>query len=218
MYLGGGSSDAVVRGGVRIPRSSPRSCQTSYAKILRRVDADAGNAMGFEGDFVRPGAVVTDAQLWPDEQAPRIPIVLECASVPGQGHKTGHNRRDWLYILWRYSPERYEWTEIGRAISMCWDWAVVLRPLAVRALRESLPRVEISVNFVEIDRRIAAMIDAELSGLEIVHQHQVLGILHHHLACRAANMACFRMPPASEKTLVARTGSVGVSSPLVTPG
>lgn len=148
----GGSSDVVIRGGVRIPRSSPRSCRDSYAKILMSVDPNAQHAFGFEGRVVKPGGVVTNAQLWPDARAPRIPIVLECASVPGQG-KRGHNRREWLYILWRYNPDQDEWTEIGRSFSVAWEWACELRPLAVRALRESLPRAQVSINFADVDKR-----------------------------------------------------------------
>lgn len=202
--VGIGSSGDVVRGGVRIPRTSPRSCRESYAKILTHVDPDAPHAFGFEGKIVRPGMVVTDAQLWPDERAPRIPIVLECASVPGQG-KRGHNRREWLYILWRYSVDCGDWSEVGRSYSVAWEWACELRPLAVRALRESQPAVEVTINLAEVDRRIAALIDGELRGLEVIHQHQVLGILHHHLAVRlaAALGGPMRKPPVSEKADVA---------------
>lgn len=186
----------VVRGGVRIPRSSPRSCGESYAKILTYVDPHADHAFGFEGKIVRPGSDVTDAQLWPDEKAPRVPIVLECASVPAQG-KRGHNRREWLYILWRYSPDRGEWTEIGRSFSVAWEWACELRPLAVRALRESTPGVQIAVNFIEVQKRIRVMLDHELDGLEHRARWQVLSILHDQLACRVAEAGCSALSAGS---------------------
>jgi hypothetical protein len=183
----------VVRGGVTIPRSSPRSCKESYAKILTSVDPHADHAFGFEGKIVRPGSVVTDAQLWPSEKAPRIPIVLECASVPGQG-KRGHNRREWLYILWRYSPDQNEWTEIGRSFSVAWEWACELRPLAVRALRQG-PTV--AINFLEVQRRIRALLDQELNGLEDPARWGVLSILHDQLACRVAEEGCNRVSAGS---------------------
>jgi len=153
------------------------------------VDPDAGHAFGFEGKIVKPGSVVTDAQLWPTDQAPRIPIVLECASVPGQG-KRGHNRRDWLYILWRYHRDEHEWTEIGRSFSVSWEWACELRPLAVRAIRESSSAPTLSLNFIEVQKRIRAMLDQELKGLEHPQRGQVLSILHDQLACRVAEVGC----------------------------
>jgi hypothetical protein len=186
----------VVRGGVRIPRSSPRACKESYAKILTYVDPQAEHAFGFEGKIVRPGAVVTAAQLWPDDHAPRVPILLECASVPGQG-KYGHKRREWLYILWRYHPDEDEWTEIGRSFSVAWEWACELRPLAVRALRESTAPAVLSVNFIEVQRRIRALLDQELEGLERPQRWQVLGILHDQLACRVAEAGCARVSGGS---------------------
>lgn len=186
----------VVRGGVTIPRSSPRSCKESYAKILSRVDPHADHAFGFEGKVVRPGSVVTDAYLWPREDSPRTPIVLECASVPAQG-KRGHNRREWLYILWRYSPDGDEWTEIGRSFSVAWEWACELRPLAVRAIREATPGLQIVPNFAEVQTRIRAALDQELEGLEGRQQWQVLGIVHDLLACRVAEAGCNRVTAGS---------------------
>lgn len=188
----------VVRGGVRIPRSSPRSYRLDYAKILTSVDPDAEHAMGFVGQIVRPGTVVTAAQLWPDEKAPRMPIVLESGWAPGQEKKFGHNRRDRLYILWRYNPERDEWTEVGKAQSVAWEWAIDLRPLAVRLMREARPAVEVmAINFLEVQDRIAALLERELTGLEDPDRWKVLGILHDQLAWRVAQSGCNRVTAGS---------------------
>ena len=187
----------VVRGGVRIPRSSPRSYRQDYAKILTYVDPDAQCGSGFEGKIVKPGTVVTDAELWPDEKAPRIPIVLECAKAPGQEGKFGHSRRELLYILWRYNPDYDTWTEIGKAQSVSWQWAWELRPLAVRALCESRSREELAINFVEVQRRIQELLDRELKGLEHPQRWQVLGILHDQLAWRVAEAGCNRVAAGS---------------------
>jgi hypothetical protein len=126
----------IVRGGVRLPCSSPRNIREKFLKLLSHVEPDADHGFGFEGKFFRPGSMVTDAELRPSLAFPLVPIALEYFRGPAYGIP-GHRRSDYIYILWRYELELDVWRELGRASSFAWEWAVELRPLAVRALKEA---------------------------------------------------------------------------------
>lgn len=174
-------SDAIVRGGITLPCSSPRKARDKFAKLLCRVDPDAQQGFGFEGVFFRPGATVTDAELHPGPEYPEIPILLEYMRGPAYGI-AGHQRTDGVYILWRYDGL---WRELGRASSFAWEWALDLRPLALRALREARARqVEIMPDLPAIAGRIAGLLEQELRNLEAQHRQKVLGVVHDQLAAR----------------------------------
>jgi hypothetical protein len=176
--------DTIVRGGVRLPASAPRNIREKYLKLLSSVDAEAEHAFGFEGKFFRPGTVLTDAELRPTDAFPLMPIVLEFFRGPAYGIP-GHRRSDYVYILWRYDDDTNAWRELGRAASCAWEWAVELRPIAVRALREARgANLEIMPDFPAIAGRIALFLDAELKPLEPLHRIKVLGVLHDAFAAR----------------------------------
>ena len=97
----------------------------------------------------------------------------------------GHRRCDSIYILWRYDAATNGWRELGRAVSHSWDWAVVMRPLAVRALREARGgQLEIVPDLPAIAGRIALLLDSELKRLEAPHRNKVLSVLHDQFAAR----------------------------------
>ncbi len=146
------------------------------------MDADAQSGFGFEGKLLRPGSVVTDAQLRPSADYPEIPVLLEYSRMPANG-KRGHNRVDALYILWRLHGS--EWREIGRSHSASWEWAVDLRPLAVRALAQ---KAVLAPDLSAVQNRIAASLAQELRGLEAVQQWRVLAIIHDQLASRLCSL------------------------------
>lgn len=173
----------IVRGGIRLPRTSPRGCGQTFIKLLSRVDPDAEHGFGFEGRVLVPGSTVTLAEICPSD-FPDTPVLLEYAQVPAQG-KRGHSRRESLYVLWRLEPGRDGsiWVELARARAASWEWAVDLRPLAVRALTQ---RPEIMPDLVAVQNRIAEALARELDALEVAHQARVLGIIHDQLACRVA--------------------------------
>lgn len=180
--------DAVLRAGITLPCSSPRSARSKFAKLLRHVDPDADHAFGFEGVFLRPGATVSDAQLHPSPDYPETPILLEYARGPAYGIP-GHKRCDSIYILWRYDHHSNEWREIGRAVSVAWEWAIELRPLATRALREARScsdslQVEVMPDIPAIAGRITVFLDRELTTLEAPQRMKVLGVLHDVFAAR----------------------------------
>jgi hypothetical protein len=175
----------IVRGGVRLPASSPRQDRDKFLKLLRYVDPDADHGFGFEGVFLRPGALVTDADLHPGPEYPAIPILLEHMRGPVYGIP-GRQRADSVYILWRYEPDTARWSELGRASSPSWEWAIELRPLALRALREARGGAVtvISEDLPAIAGRIATALDAELRRLEPLARRKVVGVLHDQFAAR----------------------------------
>lgn len=174
----------VLRG-IALPRSSPRKAKDCYVKLLRHVDPAAEHGFGFEGTFYRAGKTVTPAELRPTEDYPEIPIVLE--AIPGEAHgPPGRRRRDQIYILWRYDRDRNDWCEIGRAMSESWSWAIELRPLAVRALKEAhcSRAIETEADLPAIASRIAETLDHELERLEAADRQRVIAVLHDQFAVR----------------------------------
>ena len=170
----------IVRG-IRLPRTGGRSTGgTSFAKLLTYVDPEASTGFGFEGKILRPGTTVTETELWPDGYPP-TPVLLEYAP-PLPGHGRGHNRGDQLYILWKFDREKNEWVELGRARSVSWEWAIDLRPLAVRALAEARSVVAVLPNLVGIAARISGFLDGELKPLEVPDRQKVLSVIHDQFA------------------------------------
>jgi hypothetical protein len=174
-----------VRGGVLLPRSSPRKCDRAHAKLLRYVDPDGYNAMGFEGNFLKPGSILTEEQLRPSLEFPQVPILLEHALAPAHGIP-GHRRCDSIYILWRWEREEWAWRELARAVSPCWDWAIVLRPLAIRALEEARGPAppELALDLEAITGRVLLALDTELRTLDKEHCRRLLGVVYDRLAAR----------------------------------
>ncbi len=115
---------------IQLPRTSPRSEQLVFLKLLTRVDAAASNGFGFEGSVLKPGARVSESALWPTPQHPRVPVLLEYA---GAANDSGEK----LFVLWRY--ERGAFVEIARAVGLSWEWAVELRGPAVAAMAQKGP-------------------------------------------------------------------------------
>jgi hypothetical protein len=178
------SEITVVRGGLRLPCSSPRTCRDKFAKLLSHVDPEAEHGFGFEGKFYRPGTTLTDAEIRPGPEYPAIPIVLEFMTGAVHGI-AGHRRAESIYILWRYDPLIDNWREIGRAVSFSWEWAVVLRPLAVQAMRDARGgNLELMPDFPAIAGRIASFLDSELKSVEAEHRLKLLGVLHDQFGTR----------------------------------
>lgn len=164
-----------------MPRSSPRSVRDSFLKILSSVDPDAIDGFGFHGVIMRPGAVVTPAQLRPSPAFPELAIALEYAYAQPAAPQ---RRREPLYILWRWDGA--VWRELGRAASESWHWAIDLRPLALRALREARPQTALvkAVDLHAVGARIAELLDRELRPLDAPDRRKVAALLHDQLASR----------------------------------
>lgn len=174
----------LVRGGIKLPCSSPRNSKSSFAKLLSRVDPEATHGFGFEGTLWRPGATLTDAEIRPGPEYPEIPIVLEYTPGPVYGIP-GRRRRDSIYILWRYERDCDAWSELARAASVAWEWAIDLRPIAVRALREAHgTAIAVVDELPAVSRRIATFLDLEMQRLEQRDRQRLLAVLHDEFASR----------------------------------
>lgn len=78
------------------------------------------------------------------------------------------------------------WRELGRAIATAWEWAVVLRPLALRALEKPGEKndYEIPPDLHTIAGRISAFLDEQLGLLSPPDRFRLLAILHDQFATR----------------------------------
>ena len=179
----------------KIPKSSPRAEPLAFAKLLSRVDPKAVNGLGFDGVILRPGATIPEATLWPTEEFPSTPLLLEYAGrVRISGRGRDRDVFESLYILWRWSCERRAWEELARSHSESWQWAIDLRPVALRALAESNGGVEV-LPCLGLDARatrLAEDLDRELEGLEpqdcILLMGKLGGILHDRVAGKLAQL------------------------------
>jgi hypothetical protein len=175
----------ILRGGIRLPRSSAPRERNCFLKLLYRVDPEADHGFGFEGIILKPGSVVAPSQLRPDDRFPETPVLLEY--TPGEAYgPAGRRRRDAIYILWLYNQAKDDWREMGRAVSYSWEWAVELRPLAARTLKEARSSVEIAklTDVPAIAERIATFLDHELTPLDPCDRLRVIGVLHDQFASR----------------------------------
>lgn len=173
-------TDELVRV-IRIPRSVVRRDAMSFAKLLSKVSPNASTGFEFEGTFLRPGARIDHAALWPTPQHPRVPVLLECAGSDGTGW--GHRRSPLIYILWRYDQDQGEWIELARAVGQAWDWCEVLGPVAARALAEQLP-VRPPPDVGALAQRMARLLDDELGAVAPEERWKLLAIIHDQLAWR----------------------------------
>jgi hypothetical protein len=92
-----------------------------------------------EGILHRPGELICESELWPDERAPRIPVLIERARSPRSraGVCPYMYKGESLYVLWRYEMAEQEWIEVSRCYSTYGDWWPVLHPLILRELTRS---------------------------------------------------------------------------------
>lgn len=168
-----------------LPCSSGRRAE-KFLKLLCSVDAEAQHGFGFEGKFMRPGATVTTAELHPSPDYPDRPLMLEHTRTPAKGI-VGGRRKLSLYILWQYDDRTHGWLELGRAASASWEWAMELRPLALRALREGRGQlVPAKADLPAIATRISRAIGMELEALDPPERIRVIAIIHDEFAMRLA--------------------------------
>jgi hypothetical protein len=175
---------------IRIPSSTSRRGQPTFAKLLTRVDPSADNGFGFDGTFIRPGKLVPMATLWPTPEHPAAPLLLEYA---GAIHpRRTHRRRgdEDLYVLWRFDPEARVWSEIVRTTARCWEWALVLRPVALRLLEEArAPDLEIVRDVESVVSHFSSLLDRVTDRLPSADRGRFLAELHDRFAVRLSALA-----------------------------
>jgi hypothetical protein len=168
------------------PGSGVVATRPAYMKLLCRVNPESQNGFGFEGSLLRPGAWVTKAALRPTLEYPEIPVLLEYSMAIS--HREGARRRsEGLYVLWRW--ENQKWHELGRSLSAAWEWAVDLRPLAIRALAEARgdKTIETAPDLAAIAGEISTYLDERVNILKPPDRARLLGILHDQFATRATS-------------------------------
>lgn len=161
---------------VKIPRTSARSEQMAFAKLLCRVDPQTINGFGFEGIFLRPGRTIEESALWPTDRYPTVPIVLEFAgkrTVRGVGHN-GEDLRMALYVLWRLDGRT--WTEVARAYATSTEWAYELRSIASRLVGHA--GVDVLPSLASAAARISSCLTQEFAELEPRDRARLVGVLH----------------------------------------
>jgi hypothetical protein len=173
-----GEQDSLIR----LPPGSAGRSKQAYIKLLSRVDPDAQNGFGYEGLFLHIGSWVSSAPLRPTSAYPEIPVLLEHGLMPARGI-IGHRRSDSLYVLWRWETAAREWRELGRAVAESWEWAIELRPLAIRALAQE-KAAECAPDLPALASEINTFLDSRLKILKPPDRARLLGILHDQFASR----------------------------------
>jgi hypothetical protein len=162
---------------IRLPHSAPSRCSAiTFCELLSKVAPDASGGFGFDGKFFKCGAEVPERALRPSPDFPPTQIVLECG---GPGHDRGT-----LYVLWLLKEG--EWCELGRAQSRAAEWALDIRPIAVRALdqREDPKRMDI----LALIHKLAGALGAILGSLGAEDRAAACAILRIATMRRAATV------------------------------
>ena|SRR5579872_3669870 len=141
---------------IRLPRScGPKANGIISCEVLFRVEPGASAGLGFHGKFMKPGATVPESSLRPSPEFPPTPVVLEFAG------RCGHETES-LHVLWLLRDR--QWFELGRAQSKSWEWAIDLRPIAVRALAQQADPGRVDI--LTLVGRLNAALDFILSALD----------------------------------------------------
>lgn len=162
---------------VALPRSSSARGRSPclFFRLLSAVEGTPYNTL-FEGQIFKPGASIAAKEL------PDPAVLLECAGPVGSGRA-----RPTLWVLWRYDRRCSEWVEIARAQSLNWEWKLVLRQPAWRALHPHPGPVDSDRRGAQIEHELVHIIDAKISEEVRAVRLNVLSSLYDDLAGRIAN-------------------------------
>ena len=138
----------------------------------------------FEGKLLKPGSSIEESALWPDEEYPPTPLLLEYAGTDGSGW--GHNRSNDIYVLWRYDRGRF--IEIARCISQGADWVATLRPLALAEIGRERAPVDAHAA-AAISERLLGVLDLELERLSEAEKVLLMNLIYQEFSARAAAFA-----------------------------
>jgi hypothetical protein len=167
---------------VRLPETAVSRRQHTYVRLVRAVYPRRSFA-AFEGPLFRPGSVIEVAQLWPEADYPRVPLVIEYAGNDATGR--GHRRSNDIYVLWRYEIARNAFTEVLRCVSQGADWLAHMRPAVIAELGRTETRdAKAAAN---LSGRVLALLDAELELLSDDERAVAMLFVYEQLAARAAH-------------------------------
>jgi hypothetical protein len=153
------------------------------AQLIRRIVQGRLGAFRFDGVFLKPGKIVSESSLWPAEDWPRLPHLIEI--FPSSLSKDGHGGSRIDVILWKY--ESGDWREVCRLDGYgSSEWMLEMEPIVTRSLNESRVHVE-PPDVRAIADELAAPILARLAQLETREQREALAT---ELHTRLMTMAC----------------------------
>jgi hypothetical protein len=177
------SPDVPLSRFIQLPRSSGRANRAhAHLKLVTKILASGHCNLGWEGEIYPPGALVERSKLL--ENA----IVLECAGPQGDSRR-GHNRREYLWILWRYDWGRGSWVEIARSLAINWEWALVLRPPAIQALYPRPEFCDVLQRGKDVASEVMGLIEQHLQGEDRSVRVNALASIYDQVAGRIAEAA-----------------------------
>jgi len=142
----------------------------------------------FEGKLFKPGAPIDVAELWPTDEYPAIPLLLEYAGNDHTGR--GSRRSNDIYLLWKLERDELgsRWIELARCLTQSADWIDQVRPIAMRELARTAPAFDPSTA-ADISGRVVGMLDHELEMLGPADRHLVMSFIYQQVAARAVTYA-----------------------------
>lgn len=147
---------------VRLPRTATRKNAPSFALLLERVEPKASSPVDFYGRHLKPGQTIEEHELWPTENYPAIPVLLETCQIVFTGR--GHNRNPYERVLWIYQVRKREWRQVAHVSAhRPEEWIPVLLPVLLRLVKPAITPPEPDLHSAA--RRIAAVVEGELLGV-----------------------------------------------------
>lgn len=168
---------------VAIPKSAVGRGERTYARLVRSVTRSA-SGLAFEGKLLRCGDSIEESELWPDDDYPAVPLLIEFAGRAVVGR--GHNRSSWLYILWRFEPHAHVWRELARTASVGAEWVDYLRPIAL--LEMGRKRADPDDVAARVSRRVLIVLDGELDCLADDERLLAISLIYEQVTARLAEL------------------------------
>lgn len=174
---------------ISIPRTAKSRREACYATLIRRIVANP-TGFAFQGTSLRCGAVIDESDLWPSDEYPRTPLLVEYAGrdfdaqLEYDPSGAGHRRRPDLRVLWRYDRRKHVWRELARCSSVSRDGIEYLMLIA----RQELARQPCPVPPVEMATRASIrtiqMLDTELAQLNFAERALAMSQIYDQVISR----------------------------------
>jgi hypothetical protein len=155
---------------------------------------DNRTAIAFDGKHFRCGIAIDDSELWPNDEYPQTPLLLEYAGLDYRAPLErlasgfGGKRRPLVHILWRWERDRGEWRELARVSSVDNDWVAHFVAIA----RVEIERGGRAVSAGEIALRASVRwieaLDRELNQLEGEERAIALGLVYEQVTARVVDL------------------------------
>lgn len=181
---------------IRLPCTSTRAQQKwgAHCRIVEKVHPSE-SYMPFAGSIHQPGSLV------PRESFGRRPLVIEC--VGPQGDFRRGRPREVLFILWTWNERAAEWKELVRATAANWEWVMVLREPARKALSFGEAEENINLKSFDLADRLVQQIDSAIEWESADVRATVLSVLYTQVAGRLVQQSA---PRENLETLHAAAG------------